>query len=149
MILSFLFAFISTLGFCILFHVPKKHLISASFVGACGWITYTYFVSSGDSKVFACFAGSCIVAILSELFSRCFKEAATIFIIPGILPLVPGSGMYHTMLSILEGNFRETASIGTETLLMAGSISVALLVIASVIKLGVLMIIQVNKYFIK
>ena len=138
MIWSFLYAFISTIGFCILFHVPKKHIFSASFVGACGWITYTYFTSSGDGKVIACFAGSCIVAILSELFSRGFKDAATIFIIPGILPLVPGSGMYHTMLAILDGNLQVTASIGTETLLMAGSISVALLVVASVIKVAVL-----------
>lgn len=143
MIWSFLFAFVSTVGFCILFHVPKKHIITASFVGACGWVTYTYFTTSGDGKVVACFAGSCIVAILSDIFSRSFKEAATIFIIPGILPLVPGSGMYYTMIAILEGNYQETASVGTETLLMAGSISVALLVVASVIKVLVLIVTQI------
>lgn len=145
MIWSFLFAFISTIGFCILFHVPKRHIISASFVGACGWLTYTFFTSSGDGSIIACFAGSCVVAIISELFSRGFKEAATVFIIPGILPLVPGAGMYHTMIAILEGNLQETATVGTETILMAGSISVALLVVASVIKLIVLIGGQINK----
>ncbi|MBR0599175.1 threonine/serine exporter family protein [Sinanaerobacter chloroacetimidivorans] len=135
MILSFIFAFCSTMGFCILFHVPKKHLVSASFVGGCGWITYTFLTSEGGSKVLACFVGSCIVALLSDIFSRGFKEAATIFIIPGILPLVPGAGMYYTMLAILEGNFTETASVGTETILMAGAISVALLMIASLVKI--------------
>ncbi len=135
MILPFLFAFCSTVGFCILFHVPKKHIVSASFVGACGWVTYTYLVSSGTGSVMACFAGSLMVALLSDLFSRAFKEAATIFIIPGILPLVPGANMYHTMLAILHSNAEETASIGTETLLMAGSIAVALLVVASIVKL--------------
>lgn len=147
MITSFLFAFISTIGFCILFHVPKKHIISASFVGACGWVTYTFLTSSGDGKIIACFIGSCVVATISELFSRGFKEAATIFIIPGILPLVPGAGMYHTMIAILDGNLQETATLGTETLLMAGSISVALLVVASVIKVCVLIGSQTKKYF--
>lgn len=147
MILPFLFAFCSSIGFCILFHVPKKHIFSASLVGACGWLTYTYFTTSGSGNVLACFAGSCIVALLSDLFSRAFKEAATIFIIPGILPLVPGSGMYYTMLAILEGNIQETASVGTETLLMAGAISVSLLVVASVIKLLALMARKLLTYF--
>lgn len=132
---AFLFAFCSTVGFSILFHVPKKHIASAGLVGGLGWLTYTYFILSGSESILACFAGSCIVAVISDFFSRTFKEAATIFIIPGILPLVPGAGMYYTMLAILEGNVQKTASTGTETILMAGSIAVALLVVASVTKL--------------
>jgi len=138
MIWAFLFAFCSTVGFCILFHVPKKHIITASFIGGCGWVAYTYFITSGSGSVLACFAGSCVVAVLSDFFSRVFKDAATIFIIPGILPLVPGANMYYTMLAILEGNVEKTASVGTETILMAGAIAVALLVVASLIKLFVL-----------
>lgn len=135
MLRAFIFAFCSTIGFGILFHVPKKHILSAALVGAVGWVTYTYFMSSGSGSVLACFAGSCVVALVSDLFSRTFKDAATIFIIPGILPLVPGAGMYYTMLAILEGDVERTASVGTETLLMAGAIAVALLVVASVLKL--------------
>ncbi len=135
MLWAFLFAFCSTIGFSILFHVPKNHIAAAGLVGALGWLTYTYFLISGSGSILACFAGSCTVAVVSDLFSRIFKDAATIFIIPGILPLVPGAGMYYTMLAILEGDVAETASAGTETMLMAGSIAVALLVVASVIKL--------------
>jgi uncharacterized membrane protein YjjB (DUF3815 family) len=139
MIWAFLFAFCSTVGFSILFHVPKKHIVTAGFVGALGWLTYTYFITSGSGSVLACFAGSCAVALISDLFSRAFKDAATIFIIPGILPLVPGAGMYYTMLAILDGNIEKTASVGTETFMMAGAIAVALLVVASIIKLLALM----------
>ena len=140
MIWSFIFAFLSTVGFCIIFHVPKKHIITASFVGACGWLTYTYCISSNSGSVLGCFAASCIVALLSDIFSRVFKDAATIFIIPGILPLVPGANMYYTMLAILDRDLDKTASIGTETFLMAGAIAVALLMVASVIKLFALLI---------
>lgn len=135
MIWAFLFAFCSTVGFGILFHVPKKHIVTAGFVGAVGWVTYTYIIQTGSGSILACFVGSCVVALISELFSRAFKDAATIFIIPGILPLVPGSGMYYTMLAILEGDVEKTASVGTETLMMAGAIAVALLVVSSLIKL--------------
>jgi len=139
MLLAFLFAFCSTVGFSILFHVPKKLIAAAGLVGALGWLTYTYFIISGSGNILACFAGSCVVALISDIFSRAFKDAATIFIIPGILPLVPGAGMYYTMLAILEGDVDKTASAGTETLMMAGSIAVALLAVASVIKLLALM----------
>lgn len=135
MILSFIYAFCATMGFCILFHVPKKHMIPAAVVGACGWLTYTFLLSSGTGKVAACFVASCLVALISEIFSRGFREAATIFVIPGILPLVPGAGMYYTMLAILDGDIQETASTGTETLLMAGSIAVALLIVSSLINI--------------
>ncbi len=135
MIWNFLFAFSSTVGFSILFHAPKKHIAAVGLVGALGWLTYNYFTISGSGSVLACFAGSCTVALISDLFSRLFKDAATIFIIPGILPLVPGANMYYTMLAILEGNIQKTASLGTETIMMAGAIAVALLVVASVIRL--------------
>lgn len=135
MVWAFLFAFCSTVGFSILFHVPKKHIATAGFVGALGWLTYTYFTIAGNGNIMACFVGSLVVALVSELFSRIFKDAATIFIIPGILPLVPGAGMYYTMLAILESDVDKTAAVGTETLLMAGSIAVALLIVASILKL--------------
>lgn len=140
----FVFAFCSTVGFCIIFHVPKRHILPASFVGACGWLTYIFSVSSGSGSILGCFAASCTVALLSDLFSRAFKDAATIFIIPGILPIVPGANMYYTMLAILEGDLERTAVIGTETILMAGAIAVALLMISSVIRLLVL----INRKFL-
>ncbi|MDD4564036.1 MAG: threonine/serine exporter family protein [Eubacteriales bacterium] len=135
MISPFLFAFCSTVGFCIIFHVPRRHIIPASLVGACGWLTYIYSVASNSGSVLGCFAASCIVALLSDIFSRVFKDAATIFIIPGILPLVPGANMYYTMLAILDRDLDKTALIGTETLLMAGAIAVALLMVTSIIRL--------------
>lgn len=135
MIASFVFAFFSTLGFSILFHVPKRHLISASFVGGCGWITFIHLTSTGSGKIIACFAGSCVVALISDIFSKGFKEAATIFTIPGILPLVPGAGMYDTMRAALASNFNETAAVGTETILMAGAIAGGLLIVASFFKI--------------
>jgi uncharacterized membrane protein YjjB (DUF3815 family) len=139
MIRAFLFAFCSTIGFSILFHVPKKHILSAGFAGAAGWLTYTFFIASGSGSVLSCFAGSCAAALIGEVFARVFKDAATVFIIPGILPLVPGANMYYTMLAILDGDVERTASVGTETILMAGAIAVALLVVASAVKLAALM----------
>lgn len=133
-LLQFIFAFASTIGFSIIFNIPRRHILPASLCGACGWLAFQYLLSIGEAMVFACFMGACIVSILSEIFCRFFKEASTVFIIPGILPLVPGAGMYHTMLSLLNKDFSATAEIGTQTLLMAGSIAIAILIISSFIR---------------
>ena len=100
--LQFLFAFASTVGFSIIFNIPRRHIFTAAFGGGCGWLTYRYLLSTGETMVIACFIGACVVALLSEIFCRIFKEASTVFVIPGILPLVPGAGMYNTMLSLLN-----------------------------------------------
>jgi uncharacterized membrane protein YjjB (DUF3815 family) len=135
MLIQFIFALFSTVGFCILFHVPKKEIICASLVGAVGWLSYVYLSQGGENKLLACFFGACVVGILADILSRVRKEAATIYIIPGILPLVPGSGMYYTTLYLINGDIKASATTGTETLLMAGSISVALLVVGSILRI--------------
>lgn len=134
--LQFLWAFLSTAGFCFIFNVPRRHIPAGSLVGATGWLAYQLISAAGLSGIMACFAGSCTVAVLSELGARFFKDAATLFIIPGILPLVPGSGMYYTMQALLDNRLEEAAQVGLQTILMAGSIAVALLVVSSVIKVA-------------
>lgn len=131
----FLFALIGTAGFSLLAHVPAKYIAAASLTGACGWTLYKYLVLTGNGNVVSCFLGACFVALVSELFSRAGKEATTLFIIPGILPLVPGFGMYNTMVFLLAGDFQAAAGTGTETMLMAGSIALAILLVASFTRL--------------
>lgn len=129
--LQFVFGFVSTVGFAILFHVPKKNILMSSFVGGIGWVIFAYCRNDYGSALLGCFLAACVVGTLADIFSRVYKETATVFIIPGIIPLVPGSGMYYTTLYLINGELGKAATTGTETLLMAGSISVGLLVVGS------------------
>ena len=133
--IHFLFASIGTLGFCILFHVPPRHMTPASIGGGLGWITFVYLTTNGSSSIAACFLGACVVSTFAEFFSRAGKEATTLFIIPGIIPLVPGAPLYYTMRSLLDNDFDTAARLGTEALFMAGSIAIALLLVASITRI--------------
>lgn len=132
---EFIFAFLGTLGFTLIFNVPLRHIPVASFVGGAGWVMYHIAVSMGFGIAISCFFGACIVGLASDIASRICKEAATIFVIPGVLPLVPGAGTYYTMLAIVEGNLDKAAATGVQTLAMAGSIALGLLVIGTVIQI--------------
>ncbi len=134
---AFCFALLATLGFCFIFHVPNRHIPIASFIGGIGWMLYQAFLSTGTSVMISCFFAACVVGLLSDTASRLFKDAATIFIIPGILCLVPGSGMYYTMLELVNGNLEAAAATGSQTVMMAGSIALGLLVVGAVIRVFV------------
>ena len=135
MLIQCICAFLSTVGYCFIFNIPRRHLIPASFVGAAGWALYQYLTAQGESKIAACFAAACLVTALAELFSRICKDAAILFSIPGILPIVPGAGMYNTMRAFLARDLEQTAAVGYETILMAASIAVGLLVVSSLLRI--------------
>lgn len=133
--LHFIYMLFPTLGFCVLFRVPLKSFPVCIFIGASTWACYQVFLYHGASAVVAAFAAACLVGLLSDISSRVFKEAATIFIIPGILCMVPGAGIYNTMLSLLQNDMDGVVQNGVTTLLVAGSIAVGLLVVGSLIKI--------------
>lgn len=136
LMVQFLFALFATCGLSIIFRVPVPRIPVCGLIGACGWLIY-YIVTTyyGFSGVIACFCASCIVALLSDISSKVFKEAATVFIIPGIICLVPGAGMYRAMLALLSNDINGFTEEGTMTLLAAGSIAVGLLVMGSLLRI--------------
>lgn len=123
---QFFFAFFSTIGFAILFGIPKDSIIKSGIVGALGMFVYTLIDEIFITPVAGTIFGAMTVGILGEILARHYKKPATVFIIPGIIPLVPGAGTYYTMLSVIEKNFLDTANLGTETFFIAVAIAVGL-----------------------
>lgn len=134
MIISSIYALLSSLGFGFLFNIRGRNLIFASFGGAVGWFFYLLFTSYSFSKIFALFIASISVSVYSEIMARALKSPVTIFMICAIIPLVPGAGMYYTMYEITRGNLNASLSIGLETIISAGAIAVATVLVASTTK---------------
>lgn len=125
--LHFIYAFFATLGFSVLFNIPRREMIYAGIAGGLGWLFYESFVSFSVSVIFASFVGALTVGMLSEIMAKIRKKPATIFVIPGIIPLVPGYGLYFSMLSVIEKNYDEALRVGFETLMIAVVIACAII----------------------
>ncbi len=124
------------LGFSILINVPQEKLKFACLIGAISWVTFVFIKGdSGEHILAAGFWASVLVGFFADGFSRFTKEAATIYVIPGILPLVPGAGMYKTMWYMINDQLDLAAEIGTETLMLAGSISLGIMTVGSLSRL--------------
>lgn len=130
MILSILSAFISTLGFSIVFHVQKKHLLICGAVGAISWTIYLLLNEQGNSSVLASFLATLFVTALSYLLAKKRKTPITVFLIAGIIPLVPGLGLYRMMSALLDEDYSLALDYATLTFEIAGVIAGAIVIVS-------------------
>lgn len=128
MILSFIYAFFATIGFSVLFNIPRNEMIYAGICGGLGWLAHDMMGNLGISIILTSFVGAMIVGVLSEIFAKLRKKPATIFVVPGIIPLVPGYGLYFSMLKIIEENYEEASKVGFETIIVAIVIASAIII---------------------
>lgn len=103
-IIQCLAAFLGCFGFSFIFRIHKniKFAFIGSLVGTLGWMIYlaTRFL---NNIFLQNFIAMLCVSILSEVMARFYKTPATLFIMVGCFPLVPGSGIYYTMLYAVQG----------------------------------------------
>ncbi|GLC28620.1 membrane protein [Clostridium omnivorum] len=134
-IINSLYAFIATFGFCILFNIRGKNLFYTSLGGGVTWFFYLLADHFSSSNIFALFIASIVAGIYSEIMARVLKSPVTTFSICAIIPLVPGGGMYNTMLQLIQGNVNNSLTTGLATLSSAGAIAVGILLASSFTKL--------------
>jgi uncharacterized membrane protein YjjP (DUF1212 family) len=133
--LGFVFAALGTIGISIFINIPRRLLLLASLPAACSWVTLQLLMFNGSPHVLAVFAAACVVALIAEVFTHITREAAPLFIIPAIFPLVPGLGLYNTMLDLMQGDLIAAAATGSEAIFVAGGIALALLVVISLTRI--------------
>ena len=127
---AFVFAFLATVAFGVLFQGPKRILWRSGLIGALGWVVFIGLKESFSVHSFSAnFLATVLIALVSEIFARIWKEPVTVFEIPAIIPLVPGFGMYRGMNYILQ----DYVGYGSEVLLGAAMDACA-------IALGVMMV---------
>ncbi|MDF2484116.1 MAG: hypothetical protein K0R46_284 [Herbinix sp.] len=129
MLLQIISAFIATAAFSILFYLPKKYIIHSGMTGSLGWFIYLISQEILDDKVLSTLTATLLVALASHILARIYKTPVTMFLIPGVIPFVPGAGMYQIVTGIVEGNVERTSFYFFETLQIAGSIALGIFII--------------------
>ena len=129
---SIIFAAGGTCGYAVLFNIPKRLLPFVALTSAFGWAMFILIPS--NSSAVTCFAGAMAVALMGEILSRILKDAATLFIIPGILPMVPGAKMYYMTRALLAQDYSDAAVWAMEVIFSAGGIAIGILLIYSFTK---------------
>ena len=97
-------SFVAIACFAVLLECPRKYLLHAGCVGAVGGGVYLFSMDLGLNVVLASFLSALVIALFSHTFARVFRAPVTIFLIPGILPTVPGAGMYRIVYYVMAGD---------------------------------------------
>ena len=129
MIIRCLGAFLATAALSVVFEAPKKFLLQAGAAGALSWGIYLYIESVTGEMVVATFIATAILTLISQTMARIWKAPSTMFLIPAVIPLVPGSGMYHVAYSFIYESREKALDYAYETLLVAGAIALGIFVV--------------------
>ncbi|MDL2248884.1 threonine/serine exporter family protein [Tyzzerella sp. OttesenSCG-928-J15] len=131
MLLKLIAAFASTLTFAILFNSPKKELLLCGLTGAFAWLFYELVFEMTGSNTIPTLAGALAATLLSRFFAFRRKNPITVYLISGIIPLVPGSGIYYTVYNLIINESALAYTYGMDTIKMAGVISLGIMCVLS------------------
>lgn len=135
MIKQFVFAFIATFVFGILFNIKGKKLLYSALGGGVSYLLYYILLSMGLSQISSTFFASIFIGTYGEVMARLIKTPVTIFIISAIIPLVPGGGLYYTMYYTISENYGQALKYGMDTFQIAIIIVISVLMVGTLSKL--------------
>lgn len=133
MLIQVIGAFIAAAALPIIFNIPKRHIIADAVVGAIGWYCYLLCLKA-TGIVFATLFASMLVAFLSSVLARIMRAPTTVFLIPGILSMVPGTSIYRVVYYIIHNDQENTRYYLMETLQIAAMIVFAILIVETVFR---------------
>ncbi|MBO5306254.1 MAG: threonine/serine exporter family protein [Clostridia bacterium] len=97
----------SALGSCsfaLIFKTHKRHLLLLSISGLITYFVYYTVGFFGGGFFLASFASTVFAAAFGELCARLCHAPAIIYLLTGLIPIVPGGEAYYTMRYFLERN---------------------------------------------
>lgn len=102
-VLQFFIAAVATVTFAILFAAPKKELVFCGVSGGLAWLVYFILYRQSGNVVLGSLVATFVLTILSRILAVARCNPATIYLVSGIFPLVPGAGIYYTAYYLISG----------------------------------------------
>ena len=127
-IIQIIAAGFGTAGFALFFSVNRRHLLLASLGGALSWLFYLVAWEQGAGVFLSTLISAALICLWSEGMARIRKAPANIFLLTGIVPLLPGSALYYTMEGLVSKNMSQIVRKGAETGYIAVGIAAGIII---------------------
>lgn len=135
MLQQILASILVTIGFGIVFNVKGKNLIYSSIGGGISWFIYLKCEEFNLTDGPRFFIATLILALYSEIIAKKLKIPATIVLIPALIPLAPGGGIYYTMYNLIEKNYPLALEKGINTFIIAGAMALGVFTAVNIIRI--------------
>lgn len=129
MVMTVLAGFAAAAAFAVVYRVPKSEIFLCGVAGGCGWLAFCG--ARGVGEVGAYFLAAAAAALLSEILARVRSQPVIVYLIPGVIPLVPGGMAYTTMLKFLQNEYGAGLELLAATFFAAGAVAGGITVVSS------------------
>ena len=144
-IIQILMGYLGSLGFNLLFNIRGRKLFLASFGGFISWTVFLLLEPLLPAEPIRFFLAAAAVTVYGEVFARIEKTPTTTFLVPSIIPLIPGGSLYYTMNYALNKQWAEFSQRGFYTLQLALSLAVGIIAVTTLTRLLTLLRKKIRK----
>lgn len=134
MIQAFIYAYIATLSYAIIFNVNKKNAYLAALGGALGWICFSISLDIFNLYGLSYFLAAVLISLYGEIMARKKKMPVTAFLTTALIPLVPGGDLYKTMLSFIKKDYMGAIDGFVGAVIATGALALGILMVSTLTK---------------
>lgn len=126
-------SFFASLCFGIIFQISGRKLLFSAFGGMLGWLIYALSGIPFSSSSIPCYFLAAIgITLYSECCARTLHAPVSIFLAVSLIPLVPGGGIYQTMLYCIQNSTMLALYTGIHTIGIAGTLALGIGIVSSI-----------------
>lgn len=122
-------------GFVIVFNIHGHGAWLCAMGGMITWGAYCLALSLGCGSYLCCFIAACVASAFSEIMARVRKYPAISYLVISLLPLIPGAGIYYTMLNAIGGKMSLASQCAMDALCVAGVMAAGILVVSTAVRM--------------
>lgn len=132
--------FLGSLGFGILFHIKGRKLLIASLGGLMSWTVFLLLEPVLPGEAVRYFLSSAAVTVYAEVFARVIKTPTTTFLVPSLIPLIPGGALYYTMNYALNEQWPAFADKAVYTLGLAAALALGIIAVTTLTRMTMVVV---------
>lgn len=126
-ILQVSMAVLGAIAYSLLFNIRRNKLVICGIFGGLTWVVYLICAQFTSSVLLCNIIAAAFATLISEISARVLKAPTTCFLIPAVIPLIPGGGLYYTMYAAISKNISEFESYLSSTVQAAFGISLGII----------------------
>lgn len=115
-----------SVGFALFFHIPYKRLVLIVPVTAISYACLILINHFTGNSFAATLVAAAVASVFAETFARVYRCPTTIYLIPSVLPLIPGGQLYNAMYHLVRLNGDMAWSFGLQAILLFVALGVGL-----------------------
>ena len=128
MVVQVITAILGGVGFSIFFHIQRAKIWTAAVGGSISWIIYLIVFAASQNLFFSNVVAAIAVCFYSEMAARILKAPANIFLIPAMIPLLPGNLFYQAVASLINSDITHFYLYGKATLVTLLGIEIGFMI---------------------